>query len=245
MKAYRIMLTFVALFGLHCNDSNPTSSTGATGSTGGTTTSLPSAFNHFVDAVTVSVQGANVVLEAEGIPNHTSPYWGSGHALYEAPHSGMVVNPNNITSQSLTFTIPLQPAVAPTISATSLGPVGIAINGVVLYNQFAAGNAPLTNEIMSFDRRNGHPQNFGQYHYHIEPLFITDNGSELIGFMLDGFPVYGQKDQNGSIPADLDAAHGHTGVTHDYPDGTYHYHITPEAPYISDGYRGSPGTVTQ
>ena len=58
-------------------------------------------------------------------------------------------------------------------------------------------------------------------------------------------PVYGQKDQDGTIPTDLDAANGHATATADYPDGIYHYHIILVAPYISDGFKGTPGTVTQ
>ena len=70
-------------------------------------------------------------------------------------------------------------------------------------------------------------------------------GTILLGFLLDGFPVYGQKDMDGAIPSDLDEANGHTGVTADYPDGIYHYHIVLQEPYISGGFRGTPGTVTQ
>jgi hypothetical protein len=51
----------------------------------------------------------------------------------------------------------------------------------------------LTNEINSFDQYNGHPQMQGGYHYHIEPTYLTaQNGKHvLLGFLLDGFPVYG------------------------------------------------------
>ena len=45
---------------------------------------------------------------------------------------------------------------------------------------------------------------------------------------------------------DLDAYHGHSHATANYPDGIYHYHITSEDPYINgDGFYGTSGTVTQ
>src|SRR5215212_9810965 len=104
-----------------------------------------------------------------------------------------MTNPNRIAEASLSFRIPLHPAVATTHQATPLGPIGISLNGVPFFNQYAAMGAPLTNEINSFDQYNGHPQQQGQYHYHAEPTWLTSNKGRdaLLGFLLDGFPVYG------------------------------------------------------
>ncbi len=67
------------------------------------------------------------------------------------------------------------------------------------------------------------------------------------GFLLDGFPVYGPKENGLTISnADLDTYHGHSAVTADYPAGIYHYHITADATYINgSGFYGTKGTVTQ
>jgi len=249
MKRHVIAVITAVFVSLQCGgDSNPTTSDDTSSTNNGTTTSnsdLPAAFNHFIDAVSVTLDGNTVVLQSQGVPNHNSPYWGSGNALYEAPHTGMTVIPNTIGTFSLEFRIPLNPAVASSVTATDFGPVGIAVNGVSLYNQNAAPGDVLANEFPTFDRYNGHPTPTSQYHHHVEPLHITDNGSQLVGFLLDGFPVYGRKDQDGSYPTDLDTANGHTGVTADYTNGIYHYHITETDPYISDGYKGTPGTVSQ
>ncbi|TDI98129.1 MAG: YHYH protein [Caldithrix sp.] len=137
------------------------------------------------------------------------------------------------------------PEIAASISNTPLGPIGISVNGVALFNQFAGPSQPLENEIATFDRYHGHPQQTGQYHYHIEPLFFSNDDNSLVGFLLDGFPVYGQKDRDGTYPTDLDDANGHVGVTLDYSEGIYHYHITSDEPYISGGFRGTSGTVSQ
>ena len=125
-----------------------------------------------------------------------SPYFGSSSLNYEAPHSGMLVNPNRIEEQNLVFRIPLNPTENSSATETDLGPIGISTSGVVFYNQYAgrtfSGWLPLDNEIVTFDKYNGHPQQQGQYHYHFEPIYLTEsNLSGLIGFALDGFPIYG------------------------------------------------------
>ena len=231
-------IIFLALFALYCASDNSVAGDNQD-------TELPEIFSRFVNDVNIFVSGQSVVLESNGVPNHESPYWGNGNANYEAPHAGMVVNPNTIAEQSFVFSIPLNPTETSGITSTSLGPMGISVNGVPLFNQFAGPNQPLENEIATFDRYHGHPQQSGQYHYHIEPVFFSNDDNSLVGFLLDGFPVYGRKDMNGSYPADLDDANGHIGITLDYPNGIYHYHITEDEPYISGGFRGTPGTVSQ
>ena len=154
--------------------------------------------------------------------------------------------------QTATIKIPLNPVVASTHAATPLGAIGIAINGVALFNQYAGpNNQALTGEIATFDKYYGHPQQQGVYHYHVEPLYLTtvkSTKSGLMGFLLDGFPVYGPKEENGTAVtnATLDVYHGHTHATLDYPNSIYHYHFTDEAPYLNgNGFYGTPGTISQ
>ena len=162
-----------------------------------------------------------------------------------------MLNPNQISTQTITITVPLNPAEATNKQATSLGPIGISRNGVVFYNQYAGpNNQALTNEIDSFDQWLGHPQNSGQYHYHIEPTYLTNlyGSDSFLGLLADGFPVYGPMENGATITnADLDEYHGHTTATADFPEGIYHYHITPnQDPYINgNGYFGTPGNITQ
>jgi hypothetical protein len=156
----------------------------------------------------------------------------------------MQVNPNRIATQNLTFQISTTPAVASGTSDTPLGPIGLSVNGVVLFNQYAAMRQPLTSEIVSFDRYNGHPNQDNQYHYHFEPVSLTSaSRSRLLGVLLDGFPVYGPIDGDGSTPSNLDSCNGHTGVTPDFSSGIYHYHTTTAVPYISGCFKGTAGTV--
>lgn len=198
------------------------------------------------------VNGNTVTFTTQDLPNHTSPYWPIGNALYEAyngTNANWNQNPNEIGAQNIVFTMTLNPAEASNKQATGLGPIGISRNGVVFFNQYAGPDEPLTGEINSFDQWLGHPQRTGQYHYHIEPTYLTQEFGEdaFLGLLSDGFPVYGPV-ENGNIVtnADLDAYHGHVSVTPDFPDGIYHYHITSEDPYINgNGYFGTPGNITQ
>lgn len=206
-------------------------------------------------ATSIYQDGDYVVIKSEDLPDHKSPYylgtqWES--ALYEdynGTNNKFNLNPNRIKKQNMTFKIPLNPTPASTAQPTPLGAIGISLNGVPFYNQYAGpNNQALTFEVNSFDQANGHPQQSGQYHYHWEPLYLTSNFGEdaLLGFLLDGYPVYGPM-ENGQIVtnAQLDAYHGHAHATPEFPQGTYHYHITDQDPYINgSGFYGIPGTVT-
>lgn len=197
----------------------------------------------------MSVDNGFVVLKSNGVPNHPSAYFPRTDSRYEADlNPGFRAAPNGqIRPFNLEFRIPLNPRKADNAAPTRLGPMGIALDGVALYNQYNGNDQPLTNEIVSFDQCNGHPDPMGMYHYHVEPVCLTKifGRDALIGFLLDGFPVYGPV-ENGKVVTnrDLDALHGHSHATADYPNGIYHYHVTSDAPYINgNGFYGTPGRV--
>lgn len=204
----------------------------------------------------IYLEGDFVVIKVTGLPDHKSPYydgtqWSSLYEAYNGTNPSWHQNPNEIASFNYTYKIPINPVELSTGNqATSLGSMGVSLNGVPLYNQYAGpNNEPLTDEINSFDQYGGHPQQRGAYHYHLEPTYLTDlkGRDALMGFLLDGFPVYGpMEDGNAVAEADLDNYHGHKHATVDYPNGIYHYHITDVDPYINgDGFKGTPGTLTQ
>lgn len=214
---------------------------------------IPAVYSKIYGATEAYVDGEYVVIKTNGIPDHKSPYyqgtqWSDKYEAYKGTNPKWSQNPNKIASFSFTFKIPLNPGVDAAHAATPLGPIGVAVNGVAMFNQYAAQRAVLTDEINSFDQYNGHPQQQGNYHYHIEPVYITANKGKdaLVGFLLDGFPVYGPTEGGKTITnSDLDEFHGHTSVTADYPNGIYHYHITTADPYINgSGFYGKSGTVT-
>lgn len=222
----------------------------APGTLGAEKAETPAVFRHFSSSVQVAVEGNEVVIRANGVPDHRSPYFATSDPRYEAyngSNRSFELAPGRIVEQSYTFRIPLHPSRAATHAPTPLGPIGVAVNGVPLFNQYNGQNRPLTVEINTFDQYNGHPTPMNQYHYHAEPFSIsrTQGSSALVGFLLDGFPVYGPVENGRRVTnADLDEFHGHTGVTADYPSGTYHYHVTDADPYINgSGFYGTAGTV--
>ena len=216
---------------------------------------VPAIYKKIYGATSVSVDGSFIVITTKDLPDHKSPYykgtqWES--TLYEAYNGSnktFGLAPNTISAQNLTFRIPSAPKVASSKSTTPMGPIGIALNGVPFFNQYAAGGAALGAEINGFDQYGGHPQMQGQYHYHVEPTYLTAKSGKdaLMGFLLDGFPVYGPQENGKTLSdSDLDKYHGHTAVTTDYPNGIYHYHFTTEAPYLNgDGFWGTAGTVSK
>lgn len=215
---------------------------------------VPAVYKKIYGATSIYIEGNYVVIKTTSLPDHKSPYyqgtqWADKYEAYNGSNPNYMTNPNRIAQANLTFKIPLSPTAATNHQATPMGPIGVSINGVSFFNQYAAGGSPLTNEINSFDQYYGHPQQQGQYHYHAEPSYLTANkGKEaLMGFLLDGFPVYGPQENGKAVTnAQLDAYHGHTSATADYPAGIYHYHITSNDPYINgNGFYGTPGTVSQ
>lgn len=226
---------------------------------------LHPAFADFdADNFTIYVDGDEVVIESNGLPNHTSPYWSStnertlvlpdgetattpaaaeDHPLYVDPTvtSYDQMAPGNIDEFDGTFTlrVPTVVELANSSTATGLGPVGIAVSGSMIYNDEEGPNIPLDAAVGSLDYNGAHtgPQS---YHYHLEPVSFSDDDSNLVGIMADGFFIYGRKDYDGTYPTDLDESGGHFGPTIHNPDGEYHYHIQNEL-YLSEYYIIFPG----
>jgi len=251
MKLFTNILIASILF-TSCSKSSSTNTT----TTPTVSATVPEVYKKIYGASSITSDGTYITIKSNGMPDHKSPYYATSNALYET-FSGTTFggttfakNPNSISEKAYTFKIPADPKVASSHAATPLGPIGVSLNGIPFFNQYAGPNQPLTGEIVSFDRYWGHPAPTGMYHYHVEPLYLTTvkaTKSSLLGFLLDGFPVYGPE-ENGAMVDNikLDAYHGHTHATADYPSGIYHYHITNTDPYINgSGYYGTPGTISQ
>lgn len=217
-------------------------------------TELHSAFAEFdSDNMTIYLDGSEVVLETNGLPNHTSPYWSTTHPLYVAPTvtSTMALAPGNIDDFNGSFTLRVDgtPEKASTTTATGLGPIGIAVSGSVIYNDQEGPNVPLDDAVVSLDYTGAHtgPQS---YHYHLEPLAWSEDDDALIGIISDGFFLYGRKcNSTGTHPSDLDASGGHTSTTQHTSEEEYHYHIKNEL-YLNqyyilfpEDYQGTPSTI--
>lgn len=195
--------------------------------------------------VMVSFDGSSMIMHTSGIPNHPTGKF---------PEDRGRGNPSYITMQDETFYIPLEPKENPkhfvtdetnSNHALNMGAIGVALNGVVFFNPFDLGNTDAT-DLM--DRCCGHPQQFGQYHYHKYPICVNspwdDQGtghSGLIGFAFDGYPVYGPYESQGVMAKDVtgEKALNEFNMHYDEQRG-WHYHVTPgKFPYLIGGYWGT------
>ncbi len=198
------------------------------------------------DNVTIDVDATSLIIHTKGLPNHPT-------GKFPENTSGRRGNPNYIQEQRNTFYIPLNPKVNPRhfITTTTnsnralpMGPIGVAMNGIVFFNPFDAGNQDASN-FMDFCC--GHPNQDGLYHYHKYPICINspwaDEGtghSPVIGWAFDGFPVYGPYERAGVLAKDVTGDGGLNGFNlHWDKDRGWHYHVTPgQFPYIIGGYWG-------
>ena len=232
---------------------------------GGNGTALHAAFAEFdQDNTDIMLSGTNVVIESNGLPNHTSPYWSnttsrtittpqgqtittvssSNHALWVEPTvtSHDMMAPGNIDdfNGSYSLTVSANPQLATSSSVTGLGPIGIAVSGSMIYNDEEGPNIPLDGAVGSLDYTAAHtgPQS---YHYHLETKAWSEDDEALIGIISDGFFIYGRKcNSTGTYPTDLDVSGGHSSTTQHATTAEYHYHIQNEL-YLNQYYILFPG----
>ena len=161
-------------------------------------------------------------------------------------------NPNQIVAHSTTWKLPLHPKKARKPSCTSLGPIGVLKDGVLLFNGLdAAGRDAAAHEVQ--DSCDGHPDGAGEYHNHDIPSCVlakTRKGrSTLVGYALDGYGIYVQKNKHGKLPTDasLDACHGKTSKVrwNGKTRRIYHYVATLEYPYTVGCFHGTPIAVSR
>tara|TARA_R110002126_G_scaffold173894_1_gene322446 strand:+ start:8082 stop:8867 length:786 start_codon:yes stop_codon:yes gene_type:complete len=198
------------------------------------------AFNS--DAVTVYLDGSEVVIETTGLPNHETIYWGEGNALYrEEPDVDKTPSIMSSNNNATTIRVDATPNLTGSTIETELGTIGIAVSGSSLFNDQEGGGA-LDQAAGSLDWTGAHIGP-GVYHYHLEPVAFSDDDEKLVGVLLDGVFIYGRKcNSTGDYPSDLDASGGHTSTTQ-YTDGEeeYHYHIINEIYSTTGSYLAFAG----
>jgi hypothetical protein len=136
-------------------------------------------------------------------------------------------NPNSIEPQSINWTLPI-PKKASRPGCLTGGPIGIAVNGVPIFDALDALDRDAVAHEMQ-DSCGGHPQQQGMYHYHAILSCLPKKG--LVGYALDGYPIYSG---SGYTDAQLDACHGIT------VNGKYRYEATAAYPYTLGCFHGSP-----
>lgn len=189
-------------------------------------------------AVKITYSKGVAYLETNNIPNHPrDPYYAVPTG---PPLNTGVVTPDPTQPQGpWRFTLPTSPQFTAKVTTAPGGSIGVMTSGSVLYNPFTADqttsamadNFSVTNAAgitaWFIDQCAGHPDPTNAYHYHGEPdCFVSQTGpSRIIGFALDGFPIYGPNDIKGNpVPVgSLDQCNGINSATPEFPTGIYHY----------------------
>jgi len=192
-------------------------------------------------SVKFSLSGDTRVVTANALPAHGT---GTFPIAASDPAYAYDRNPNSISPQTISQSLPATPTVAASPGCIG-GEVGIAVDGVPIFDGFdAGGRDAVAWEVQ--DACHGHPQMSGVYHYHdVSPCLddSTSGHSSLVGYAYDGFGIYGPRGEDGKVltNADLDECHGHTHTIE--WDGKqvemYHYHATAEFPYTLGCFRGT------
>ena len=143
--------------------------------------------------------------------------------------------------------IPLAPAIAATTTTANDGPVGVAINGVPIFNPCKQGGCQNgdTKALGELDLCNGHAGRADDYHYHAAPTCMMAGkpagywDTHPLGWALDGFAIFGYNDADGRVASRDEVCGGNTSPVSNAPTG-YSYHVTDEAPYVLSCFRGTP-----
>lgn len=175
--------------------------------------------------VTARQAQGTIVIQTNAIPDHSL---GILPKTYDA---------REIKEQNLRLEISSSPVFQHDPVCLPMGPIGVAKNGVVIFNPFTV-NMDSNNHVNEvLDECNGQPTRSGVYHYSQSPVCIIKGyKGEFVGVAFDGFPIYGPVDDKGRVLTshDLDECHGR------FVRGVYRYHITYDFPYIIGCFRGLP-----
>jgi hypothetical protein len=190
------------------------------------------------DNVVLSFNGDGfLTVTSKNLPNHPT-----------AKFPGF--NPSYIQEMTRTYHLPLDPVLDPNAIAMDdsnrnhalpMGPIGIAVNGVVFFNPF---DATMTDASNIMDYCCGHPNPMNQYHYHKYPICVNtpfvdkgDGPSQVIGFAFDGLPIYGPYQDKGVMAKDSTTNPLNAFNACNDPVRGWHYHVTPgKFPYLIGGY---------
>ena len=188
---------------------------------------IDSAFTPFKPHVNTFWNANYFYVESKGIPTTHGMMVGiSNHGWQQQVPIPQCYIGNNA------WPIPLNPVMAANpIPVDSIhftrGAIAIAANGVPIFNVHT--NTGVDSYLDGqLDNYGGHCGRADDYHYHIAPLHLYNHTPSSLpcAFGLDGFPVYGSVEPDGTTVQPLDSNNGH------YYGSIYHYHGVSSAPYM-------------
>jgi phosphatidylethanolamine-binding protein (PEBP) family uncharacterized protein len=143
--------------------------------------------------------------------------------------------------------IPLTPVPASSPVSATDGPIGVAINGVPIFNPCKQGGCQNgdTKALGELDQCNGHAGRADDYHYHAAPVCLMAGkptsywDTRPLGWALDGYGIFGYNGPDGRTAARDGNCGGNTGSVSNAPAG-YSYHVTDTSPYVLSCFYGQP-----
>ncbi len=187
-------------------------------------------FAMFAPAVRTRWDDAYLYIESNGLPAHDMMV---GITAWQQ----QLPLPQNYRAENA-WRLPLFPV--PAKQGVSIrnrflrGAIAIAANGVPIFNpQNNRGEISL--DIGELDKWGGHCGRADDYHYHVAPLHLQKTtGPRLpIAYAMDGYPILGLTEPDGTLPANLDGFHGHS-----HSELGYHYHASSSYPFVMGGFHG-------
>ncbi len=192
----------------------------------------------------VTISTASRIITGNDLPiDHTT---GTFPISSSDPAYAYDRNPNTITSQSISWNLPVDPTAGAAPTCLGLGPVGVLTDGVYLFDALdGEGRDAGAHEVL--DSCQEHPQMGGVLHHHEVPSCILSRAtgpSTLVGYAADGYGIYVERTATGALltNTDLDACHGRTSpvLWDNTVQDVYHYDATAEYPYTIGCYHGTP-----
>jgi phosphatidylethanolamine-binding protein (PEBP) family uncharacterized protein len=187
-------------------------------------------FQAFAPKVKTRTDDRFLYVESDGMPAHNMMV---GITAWQQ----QVPLPQAYTGNNA-WRIPLQPVPAKepaSIKGRFLrGAVALAVNGIPIFNP-QNNRGEVSQEIGELDQWGGHCGRADDYHYHAAPFHLQTvvGKGQPIAYALDGYPIYGLTEPDGSAPVKLDAFNGH-----EVAGLGYHYHGSTKYPYVNGGFHG-------
>lgn len=192
-------------------------------------TEMTSAFAPYANHVSTWSDGTTFYVNADGLVDHEMmkgiTAWIDQFPVYQK------------MTGSNAWQIPIQPSYSSEGYAITdhfrKYAIGVAANGIAIFNPYNA-TGEISADIGELDEFGGHSGTGDDYHYHKAPTHLDNPGSAtIVAYALDGFPVYGALEPDGSAMQDLDPIyHGHE------INGSFHYHASDSYPFMINQFRG-------
>ncbi len=195
------------------------------------------AFDAFLEYLQVSYDDEHIHLSSDAFPHPWVPTDASDKGRIM---TGITAWNNQVPlhhhHEENTYKLPINPENASQPGElTFIGPIAVAIDGIPIFNPIKQDGHTDVFLAGELDECGGHAGRADDYHYHITPQCVLEEVGEgkPVAFALDGYPIYGYLEPDGTTPKNLDELRGH-----DHDALEYHYHGSPKAPYIHAGFKG-------